>query len=91
MSNEVKPFLTRFQTSKLLSPLLYEICYSVLRYLLKQIVKLDIDEKTTSQIMEINLENQEVLLVVKKLSWDSQLNESWNNSAWINNLSDYLS
>jgi hypothetical protein len=52
--------------------------------------KLDIDAKTTSQIMEINLETTKYCLWHKKLSWDSQLYESWNNSAWRNNLSDHL-
>ena len=76
MANEVEPFLTRFQTSKPLSPFLYEACDSLLRDLLKRIVKLDIDAMTTSQLIDIDLENPEKLRVAKKLNWALQLNGS---------------
>ena len=76
MANEVEPFLTRFQTSKPLSPFLYEACDSILRDLLKRIVKLDIDAMTTSQLMDIDLETRKNCSWQKKLNWALQLNGS---------------
>lgn len=73
LASELEPFLVRFQSSKPLSPFLFEACESLLRNLLSRILKPNVIEEqsetylTIAELMLIDLDDTEFLSVAKKI------------------------